>query len=183
MILGMAAFGRPGQPRVTLAAVAGGFAPDLSLFVMVGASIYLRGIEPGVVFGQLFYSEAWQRLFAIDNSSILWGVLMAAALWWRRAALTAFAGSALLHLAFDFMLHNGDARQHFWPLSNWVFNSPLSYWDRNYYGNIVGPLELGVALLLCVLMLLRFRTWAMRGLIVALGGAEVLSSHIWHQMF
>lgn len=183
MIVGMAAFGKPGQRRVTLAAVAGGFVPDLSLFVMVGVWVYLLGIEPRIVFGQLFYSESWQNVFAIDNSFFLWGAVLAAALWRRWAVLAAFASSGLLHLLFDFLLHNGDARQHFWPLSDWVFNSPLSYWDRNYYGNIVGTVELVGALILCLWMLIRFRSWAMRGVVVALGTAELVSSHLWHAMF
>lgn len=183
MIVGMAVFGKPGQKRVTLAAVAGGFVPDLSLFVMVGVSIYLLGIEPAVVFGRLFYSEAWQSVFAIDNSVFLWGAFLALAVWRRWASLTAFAGSGLLHLLFDFLLHNGDARQHFWPVSDWIFNSPLSYWDRNYYGDIVGAVELLGAILLCLWMLFRFRGWFIRGVVVALGAAELVSSHLWHAMF
>jgi len=183
MILGMAAFGKRDRTGVTMAAAAGGFAPDLSLFVMVGVSVYVLGIDPRQVFGQLFYSEEWQRVFAIDNSFFLWGLVLAAGWWWRRAALSAFAASGLLHVVFDFLLHNGDARMHFWPLSTWKFASPVSYWDSRFFGDIVGPLELIGALALCVWMLWRFRGWVLRGLVVVLGAAEVASSHIWHQLF
>ena len=183
LIFGVAAFGKRGQPRITAAAAAGALIPDLSLYVMVGVSIWVLGIEPRVVFRELYYSDAWQQVFAIDNSFVLWGALLAVALWFRRPALTAFAGAALLHLAFDFPLHNHDARMHFWPISAWVFESPVSYWDGKYHAQVVGPLELGVSMILCLLLWIRFRRWWMRALIVLLGTAEFLSSGIWQFIF
>ena len=66
----------------------------------------------------------------------------------------------MLHLLLDFPLHNDDARAHFWPLTMWKFESPLSYWDRDHYGGVVAPLEAILALALCVILWLRFtRLW------------------------
>ena len=47
----------------------------------------------------------------------------------RSAVLIALFSAALVHLTLDFPLHNDDARAHFWPLTNWKFTSPVSYWD------------------------------------------------------
>ncbi|WP_328795072.1 hypothetical protein [Jannaschia marina] len=36
LIIGLAAFGKPGRPRVTAAALCGALLPDLSLYLMAG---------------------------------------------------------------------------------------------------------------------------------------------------
>ena len=75
----------------------------------------------------------------MDNSFVLWGLLLVVGLMARSGMLIALYGAALVHLALDFPLHNNDSRAHFWPLTNWKFISPVSYWDPKYYGHIVGP--------------------------------------------
>ena len=116
LIFAAAAFGKPDVRRVTIAALIGGFLPDLSLYLLAGYSMFILDITPQRVFDELYFSDAWQQVFAIDNSFILWGIGLAAALYWRRAWAVALCGGALLHLAFDFPLHSEDARMHFWPL-------------------------------------------------------------------
>ena len=140
MIFGAAAFARPGRSGLTAAALLGSFAPDLSLYLLAGGSILLLGIPAQQVFGTLYYSDAWQAIFAVDNSIVLWGLLLAVALWARSAWAIAFAGAAILHLLFDFPLHSHDARMHFWPLTDWKFHSPISYWEGRS-GAIWGAVE------------------------------------------
>ena len=176
LIMGAAAFGKPGHRRVTIAAVAGAMAPDISLYAMVSWSIYVLGVEPRVVFGEYYYSSAWQQVFAIDNSFILWGLALGLAVWSRRPALIAFAGAAFLHLTFDFPVHNDDARMQFWPISDWVFASPISYWDPRFHAAIVGPLELGIAMVLSAFMLVRYKTLRARVLIIVLAGTEIVAT-------
>ena len=183
LIFGAAAFGRPDQRGTLAAAMAGAFVPDLSLFLMVGVSIWVMGVPAETVFREYYYSDAWQSVFAVDNSFVLWGLLLALALWWRWPVLTAFAGAGVLHLIFDFPLHTHDARMHFWPLSDWVFESPFSYWDRSAHAGAIGPLELSMSLGLALLLLVRFRTLGTRTLVIGLAGAEVMSSGIWRFMF
>ncbi len=183
LIFGAAAFGRPGAPRLTAAALGGSLLPDLSLYLMVGWSLYVQGIPAQTVFRELYYSDAWQAVFAIDNSFILWGALLGVAIWRKWPVLIAFAGSGLLHLVFDFALHNHDARRQFWPISDWVFFSPFSYWDSTYHAGVIGPLELILSMALCVFLLIRFRSWAMRGIVVLLGAAELATTGIWRFIF
>ena len=174
LIFGAAVFARPGQGRVTWAAVIGGLLPDIPLMLMVGWSLWVAQIPVQTVFGQLYFSDGWQRVFAIDHSLLLWGAALTAGVLMARRVLTAFAGSGFLHAALDFLLHHDDARAQLWPLTWWKFRSPVSYWDRAYYGHIFGPVETGVSLLLCLLLWRRFSGWKARGLILAVAGAEML---------
>ncbi len=167
LVVGMAAFGRPGDARVTAAALAGGLLPDLSLYLMAGWELYLMRTPPEVVFGRMYFSDAWQSVFAVDNSAPLWGVVLALGLWSRRPWVVALAGAALLHLAFDFALHAEDARPTFWPITDWKFVSPLSYWDPARYGDIIGPIEVTATLALGAWLWLRHRSvWARMAIVV-----------------
>ncbi len=176
LIFGAAAFARPNARAVTLVALAGSFAPDLSLFAMAGWALFVAGTEPGVVFGQSYFSDAWQQVFAVDNSFVFWGIGLALAAWARLRVLVVFALAGIMHLGFDFALHNADARMQFWPLSDWKFASPLSYWDPRYNAAIVAPTEAAATLLLAVVLFRRFKGIAARGLIGLGALGEVLST-------
>ena len=158
LIIGAAAFARPGAWQVTAAALIGAFLPDLSLYTMAGWHLYVLETPPQIVFRQLYYSDFWQSIFAVDNSFLIWAALLGFALWSGRAWAVALTGAALLHLALDFPLHNHDARIHFWPLSNWVFVSPVSYWDSRHFGHLVRPAETVLNILLLIILWRRFPT-------------------------
>lgn len=183
LILGAAAFGKPGNMRVTVAAVLGSLAPDISLYAMVSWSIFVAGIDPNVVFGEFYYSSTWQQVFAVDNSFVLWGLGLGFALWAARPVFIAFAGAGLLHLVFDFPLHNHDARMHFWPLTDWVFVSPLSYWDSRFHAGVISPIELTLALVLAGSLFCRFRRRSARALIVFAAGMEILATRAFSWFF
>ena len=183
LIFGLTAFGKAGRPAVTTAAFAGALIPDLSLYLMAGAHLFILGTSPEVVFGQLYYSDSWQSIFRIDNSMILWTIGLGLAAMARSPVFIALCAAALLHLGLDFLFHHDDGRAHFWPLTNWIFESPVSYWDPNHYGRIVGALEVAVSLLCCAVLWRRFRHWSMRGLTLILGGMEFAPFVIWAIMF
>lgn len=183
LIFGMTAFGQAGRPAVTCAAFAGAIIPDLSLYLLAGTHLLVLGTDPQVVFGQLYFSDAWQSIFRIDNSFILWGIAMVMGIMLRSQIVIALCGAALLHLLFDFGLHHDDGRAHFWPISNWIFESPVSYWDRNHYGDIVAPIEILASLACCVVLWRRFVGRWMRGLIVALAAMEAAPGIIFAFMF
>ena len=183
LLVGTAVFGKPEQTKVTGAALLGALAPDLSLYLMVAVSIWGLGIPADVVFRDLYYSDAWQSVFAIDNSFILWGIGLGVAIWLRQSVWIAFTGAALLHIALDFPLHTHDARQHFWPVTDWVFESPVSYWDNSAHANIVGPFALMISFGCAAWIWTRFKSIVIRGLAVVLALMELLSSGIWRFVF
>lgn len=155
LLIGAAAFGRPAQTKIVLAAFAGALLPDLSLYLMAGTALFILGIPPQRVFNELYFSDAWQTVFAIDNSFIVWGALLGLALWKQSGWGVALTGAALLHLCLDLPLHHDDGRPHFWPISWWVFESPLSYWDRDHGAGWVAPFEAVLTLGAVVVLWLR----------------------------
>jgi hypothetical protein len=183
LIAGLAAFGKPETPGQSKYVIAGALAPDLSLYVMTFWSIWVMGIQPQTVFDELYYSLAWQRVFAIDNSFVLWSIMLAFALWAGRAGATAFACAALLHIALDFPVHNHDARMHFWPVSDWVFVSPFSYWDSAYHAGIVGGLEMSMCLLLGAVLMMRYRQLLQRAGTAILVLAEMAAGGAFRILF
>ncbi|MEM6371906.1 MAG: cobalamin biosynthesis protein CobQ [Pseudomonadota bacterium] len=179
LLLGAAAFGRPAHGRILLAAFAGGLLPDLSLYVLAGTSLFILNIPPARVFNELYFSDAWQTVFAIDNSFLLWGLLLGVALWQRVPWAIAVTGAAMLHVLLDFPLHNDDGRSHFWPLSWWVFESPVSYWDRAHGAMWVAPIEAALSVACVVLIWLRRPPlWAV-ALTVLLLAAEIWIVRQW----
>ncbi|MEP1197908.1 cobalamin biosynthesis protein CobQ [Tateyamaria sp.] len=156
LLIGAVAFGRPAQSRIILAAFIGALLPVLSLYVMAGTALFVLSIPPARVFNELYFSDAWQTVFAIDNSFLLWGALLGLALWRQVPWAVALMGAAVLHLLLDFPLHHDDGRPHFWPVSSWVFESPISYWDRTKGAVWVAPLEAGLALFAAAML------WARR---------------------
>lgn len=157
--------------------------PDLSLYLMTAVSIWGLGFSPQIVFRELYYSDAWQQVFAVDNSFVLWGLALAVAIRTGSRPAIAFAGAALLHLAFDFPLHTHDARMHFWPLTDWKFESPVSYWDGRAHARIVETTVLVIVIALAVLIWRRFRTWPMRLSTAALVTMESMASGFWRLFF
>lgn len=172
LILGAAVFAKPDHPKLTWAAITGALLPDFSLYFMVVWHRFVLGDSPRVIFDEVYFSPFWQRVFAIDNSFFVWGALLGLALWLGRGWLIALAGSGFLHLVFDFPLHNDDARVHFWPLSEWKFISPVSYWDPQHHGVVMAALETVFAVVLCVILWRRFsRIWPR----IVIGASAVLT--------
>lgn len=158
LIFAAAAFGKPDNPKQTWAAILGGLAPDFSLYFLSLWARFIQGHSWEHIFRNLYFSENWQTVFAIDNSFFIWGLILAFGIYLRKPIIWAFAAGALLHIAFDFPLHHDDGRAHFWPFSDWVFESPVSYWDPNAYGNIVGPIEAALVIAACAWMWRRYKS-------------------------
>jgi len=173
LILGAAALARPGAWKRNLAVVIGSLAPDVSLYFLAAMALFVNDVPASIVFGQMYYSDEWQRIFAVDNSFLVWLALLLLAYLCRWRILTCFSLAGLLHLATDFPLHHDDGRPHFWPLSDWVFRSPVSYWDPAHYGNMVGMLEVILCAFLCIWLFRRFPNWTERIAITVVGLAEI----------
>ncbi|MEL6681786.1 MAG: hypothetical protein AAFQ09_03975 [Pseudomonadota bacterium] len=83
LIFGLTAFGKPEQPYVTGAALAGAMIPNLSLYLLAGWHLRVLGTPADIVFDQLYFSEEWQSIFRIDNSMVLWGIALVLGIMWR----------------------------------------------------------------------------------------------------
>ncbi|MEO0437030.1 MAG: cobalamin biosynthesis protein CobQ [Pseudomonadota bacterium] len=183
LILGAAALAHEKRRGSVSAALSGAMAPDLSLYLLVGWHILVVGTPAELVFRDFYYSEKWQAIFAVDNSVFIWLALLLLASFRGWLWLKVCSVSALLHIALDLPLHSGDGRPHFWPLSDWVFASPVSYWDERYYGWLVGPMEVVLCAGLTLILFKRFRSTLPRVLFIGLFICELASSGIWLLVF
>ena len=183
LIIGAAAFGKSNIRAITWCALLGALLPDLSLYLMAGVSLFVLGISPQRVFGELYYSDAWQQVFAIDNSFVLWGIVFAIAIWRKAAWVVALCGAALLHLALDFPLHNHDARMHFWPITDWKFISPFSYWESSRGGNIVGMIEITLVAVLTVYLFRTIKDFWLRAVFALLALLQIAPTILWRLVF
>lgn len=183
LLVGAAAFARPGGRAVNAAALAGSAAPDLSLFAMVFWSGVVLGRSPDQIFGEDYYAPFWRSVFAVDNSVFVYGALLLAGLALRAAAagppLVAFAGAALLHIGLDLPVHHDDGRPHFWPLTDWVYASPISYWDPQRSGHWVSLGETALFAGLAVLLWRRFGSPAARTVLAIAAAAQLTTQIGW----
>ena len=183
LLMGAALFGRP-LPRLAIAGALGGVIPDAPMFAIIGG-LKMAGYGLEEIFGRLYWQHWWQVANAIGHNFLLWGALAIGSglvLSAKTAApgrssglafemqfvrldaplVFAFSGSALLHSVIDFLFHRNDAHMHFWPLSQWRFRSPVSYWDPNHFGNWFGMFEAAIGLLLVAVLFRRYRNFWLR---------------------
>jgi len=180
LIFGITAFGRKDMQAITWAAAAGALIPDLSLYLLAGNQLLLQGTDPDEVFNHMYFSEEWHRIFRVDNSFILWGIVLGLAVMAKSRVFIALTGAAVLHLLLDFPLHHDDARAHFWPITDWKFESPVSYWDPHHYGHIVAPLEAVAVLGCCALLWRRYAGgWIMRAIVAGFAVLQLVPVIAW----
>jgi hypothetical protein len=173
---------RRGSRGRNIAVVAGALTPDLSIFLLFGWSKLIADIPSRVIWVQIYWQEPWQTLSAIFNSFPLYGALLLIAQFAGLRWLCVFAAAALVHLAFDFPFHNLDAHQHFWPLSDFRFHSPVSYWNRNHFGDAIRVLEIAIAAVCVAAIWRRFNAlWVKAAMAVLLVSyiARPFLSYLW----
>lgn len=154
--------------QITLAALFGALLPDASLFVMYFIA-KAQGVADSVIWKDWYYSHTWQQIGAVSNSIPLFAgigaiaytlhtyiVVLAVRMAKISALLIIACLAALLHCFTDLPLHHDDGHPHFWPFSDWIFSSPVSYWDPSHYGNQWSIIELILALVLIVYLWRRY---------------------------
>ncbi len=174
---------RKETPKLLGIALLGGLTPDFSLYFLTIWSRFVQNISFQRIFDELYFSNKWQTIFAIDNSFFVWAAVLGLGFILAKEWIKIFAAGALTHIALDFPLHHDDGRAHFWPVSDWVFESPISYWDNNHYAGIVAPIELLLVAAMIVLLWRRFfpNPWVF--VIAALGALQILPSIMFRMMF
>lgn len=170
LLIGAAVLARPAEDTAgrwrNLAILAGALVADAAIYLLFAWARLYRGISERTLWSEIYWQEPWQTLVAIGNSVPLYLCLLLFGLWARNRIAIVFAAAALLHLAFDLPFHHDDAHPHFWPLSDWRFRSPLSYWDPAHYGALVSLAEVALAIALIVFLWRRFRSRSVRAALV-----------------
>ena len=158
IIMGAALFGRP-APRLAIAGALGGLIPDLPMLIII-IGLRVLGYPLSEIFGKIYWEYWWQVSNAIGHSFILWGAVLIISLLAKDRNWAGFgvalSGSALLHSIIDFLCHRDDAHMHFWPLTEWRFRSPISYWDNAYYGTQFSLFEAALGLVFIIVLWRRY---------------------------
>ncbi len=162
------------RARYAAAVALGSFLPDLPMFVFYFYEKIVLKIPEKIIWYEHYYAEFWQDLFNFMHSIPLTIIGLGLSLYKNSRTWTLLFGSMLLHNCEDIISHNDDAHAHFYPLSNWKFFSPISYWDPRFYGHIAGPVEFIITLALGVLLLRYYRSNASRCLVVFCLGIYML---------
>ena len=166
IILNLAILGQGKRPTLTWPIIIGSFLPDAAMFVFY-AWARGAGFPDRVIWRDLYYQPFWQDIFAIGNSIPLTLVGLGVALWQRRPRWAALCGSMILHHLEDLPLHHDDAHRHFFPLSDYRFISPVSYWDADHYGAYAAFGEMVLVAIASYFLCLRVRSRWGRGLLIA----------------
>ena len=160
----------------------GSFAPDAAIFALVLVSKF-KDWSAQQLWSEIYFSEPMLTLTAVANSLPLYCLVLffcvllylikdhdfvGASSVSRKfasyksifagSALGLFALAAIIHLLGDFPVHASDAHPHFWPLSDWRFQSPISYWDHRYHGHFFSVFEAALGVLMSILLFRRFKT-------------------------
>ena len=185
-------FAEPGQPKRNIAALAGAFVPDAAIY---GLWLWSKAkqIPEQTVWGELYWQQPWQTYTAFGNSAPLYAAILFAGVvttrrvvpmapeirlptqsmadrWrdfvQRQSVIVIFALAALTHLAGDFPVHVDDAHAHLWPLSDWRFFSPVSYWNPDHYGDWFLLFEIALGIGLAMILFRRFGALWVRAVMI-----------------
>ena len=127
--------------RDLIAVVAGAVLPDATMFLFYGYQKMVGATEASI-WNTLYFLDHWQYTFDVFNSFPFALILLVLAWRFNHRWLQLLLLSAMLHMIFDLPLHHDDGHRHFLPISNWRFESPISYWDPKHFGWVVAPIEL-----------------------------------------
>ena len=159
VILNIALLSKRDKPFLHRYAFIGAVLPDLPLFIFfIIESVILKTPQPEL-WDSVYFTEAWQNFFDIFNSVPLILILLGIGYYLLNSErITVFAWSLLIHCVFDLLTHHDDGHHHFYPLSDFAFESPISYWDRDHYAGIVAPIERVVFLIASIYLFPRLKT-------------------------
>lgn len=151
-----------------LGAILGGLLPDMPAYVFFFYNTVILGVSQQQLWDVLYFDSAWTPYVTLSHSFILWPALLLLGHVVGKKLLFWIAAGGILHSFMDFTVHVDDAYRHLWPLTDWKFESPLSYWDPNHYGNIVGSLDTIAVLLLLVFIMKRTESIRMQKTIIGI---------------
>lgn len=151
-------FGKERRRWIIAAIILGAVFPDLATAAYVVFYRFIVGVPPDVLWGEHYEGSVWDVAANYLHSLPLVTIFLLVALVFRTYGAGFFFGSWFLHAVADFVVHHTDAHSQFLPFSDWIFRSPISYWEATYHGVAVGTIEIVGALSLLVVLWRRYRS-------------------------
>ena len=146
-ILNLALLGKTIAPQQNLAIAIGAILPDLPIFVFYFVAKFVYKMPESKIWSEAYYEPFWHNTVALFHSIplALVGIAVCYVLGWQVGIVLGI--SMVCHSLLDLPVHHDDAHRHFFPLSNYRFISPFSYWDTNHYGRIVAFVEMALVII------------------------------------
>lgn len=159
-LMALAALSKRGDRRRNVSVLAGSLIPDAAIFLWTPYQSIVNGVSGEEMWDKLYFEPPMQNLIAWFNSIPIFAGLgligfAARGKTWGKLLLV-FALAGLIHIAGDLPVHADDAYRHFWPISDWRFYSPLSYWDVDHHAVWVRKIDIALALGCAAILWTRF---------------------------
>ncbi|WP_409431996.1 hypothetical protein ACJ3XI_07170 [Litorimonas sp. RW-G-Af-16] len=164
-LIALALLSKRGQTKRNWAVLIGSIIPDIIIYIWAPYQSLVNGVSGAQMWDKLYFEPPMQTAIALVNSIPIYAALAFAGWMGRRKLwgklLLFFALAALIHMETDLPVHGHDAYRHFWPLSDWRFHSPISYWERDLHSTWVSLVEAVIALACIIILWRRFpKLWA-----------------------
>ena len=167
-IINVALLSRKAAPHLHRYALIGAALPDVPMFIFFAVEAFILKHPQRLIWGERYFLPEWQNLFDIFNSIPLFLILLGIGYWRKSNPLIICSLSLLLHAAGDFFLHQDDGHRHFFPLLQYRFHSPISYWDPRHHGGIVSAIEILVTIGASVYLFPRLHSRLMKGALIVI---------------
>ena len=159
-LVALALLSRKGETRRNWAVFFGSLIPDLFIYVGWVWLTFVQGQDQAKIWNEIYFDQPMQTIASLFNSIPVYLAFLAIGIGFRQKVwgmvLMFFSLAALLHISMDFPVHAHDAYAHFWPISEWRFHSPLSYYETHLHGNWVGLFESFLCLVAIYVLWKRF---------------------------
>ena len=167
-ILNLALLGKTIAPQQNLAIAIGAILPDLPIFVFYFVAKFVYKMPESKIWSEAYYEPFWHNTVALFHSIplALVGIAVCYVLGWQVGIVLGI--SMICHSLLDLPVHHDDAHRHFFPLSNYRFTSPFSYWDTNHYGRIVAFVEMALVIIVNPIVLGLLNSPWTKGIVIAI---------------
>ncbi|MGB0906566.1 MAG: hypothetical protein ACPGVT_03650 [Maricaulaceae bacterium] len=163
-LLALALLSKQGETKRNWAVLIGSLFPDIVIYIWAPYQRFIKGESGARIWNELYFEAPMQDLIAVFNSIPIYAAIAVLGFAVMKKAdaeaettqygplLLFFALAALIHMTTDLPVHAHDAYRHFWPISDWRFYSPLSYYEAGKHSAWVSLFE--TALALCSIFIL-----------------------------
>ena len=147
-----------------LAFIVGSVLPDAPIGVLtLLAIVNTPDMSSAMTYMDRAYTSSplWIALHNTPHSFVVMGLLSVLGYVlirkrWGRWLLW-YAAGATLHIVIDIATHAGDGPMFLYPLSDYRFDSPVSYWDPAYYGRAFTAFEYLLDAILLAYLFISYR--------------------------
>jgi len=154
IVVNLALLGKKQKPEHILPLVLGSMIPDIPIYIFYAYQKFVVGMPELFIWAVVYFLPEWQMVFdSFHSIPILLAGFFLASQSKKLAWFAPLFAGMILHSFLDLPLHSEDAHRHFYPLSDFRFESPVSYWNPEHYGFIMTVAEILVVIFASIYVL------------------------------